>query len=328
MDILIRKKMNTFISSKIPTTISPEAQKVLQKLIEEFDPDLTYPGPADFAEWEKLQFGAEIAKAAINEKCANDFKVKVLEKETADLQYLEIYPKNYHENEKAIIYLHGGGYVVYSAKSSLTGCVPLADKSGKKVIVLDYPLAPKATFKVILQNFSNLYAHLLQEGYDSKNIAIYGDSSGGGLAAGGLLKLKNEGYPMPASLVLWSPWSDLSGIGDTYISLAHHDPKLHMNRLYPCALAYAPIEEHQNPYISPVYGEYDASFPPTLIQVGTREIFMSDAVRLFQKMNEEEVEVSLDAYEGMWHVWQKEFETPEAQKAISKTSNFIENHWR
>jgi len=320
--------MNAFIKNKIPTTISPEAQKVLQKLIEDADPDLTYPGPDDFTKWEKLQFGAEIAKAAINEKCAKDFAVKVIEKETADVKYIEIHPKDYLQNEKVIIYLHGGGYAFYSAKTSLTGAVPLAEQSGKKVIILDYPLAPQANFKVILQSFSNLYLHLLQEGYDSKNIAIYGDSAGGGLTLGGLLKLKNEGYPMPSSVVLWSPWSDLSGIGDTYISLADYDPKLHMNRLYPCALAYAPIEEHQNPYVSPVYGEYDASFPPTLIQVGTREIFMSDAIRLFQKMDEKGVKVILDAYEGMWHVWQKEFTMPEAKKAILKTSNFIEKHWK
>ena len=69
-------------------------------------------------------------------------------------------------------------------------------------------------------------------------------------------------------------------------------------------------------------------FPPTMIQVGTREIFMSDAVRLFQKMEDQGVEVTFDPYEGMWHVWQKEYTMPEAKKAISKTYKFIEKHWK
>lgn len=133
---------------------------------------------------------------------------------------------------------------------------------------------------------------------------------------------------MPASLVLWSPWSDLSASGDTYITLKDHDPKLHLKRLLPCALAYAPPEAHQNPYVSPVYGNYDPGFPPTLIQVGTREIFLSDAVRLFQKMEDQGVKVTMDIYEGMWHAWQKEYSIPEAKKAILKTCDFFEKHWK
>ena len=192
------------------------------------------------------------------------------------------------------MYLHGGGYTFYTAKTSLTGSVPMAAASGKKVIVLDYPLAPKANYQVILNSFSTLYKYLLKSGNHPKNIAVYGDSAGGGLAAGGLLKLKGEGIPMPASLVLWSPWSDLSGNGDTYFSLADHDPKLKFERLSKCALAYATPEAHLNPFVSPIYGNYDASYPPTLIQIGTREIFMSDAVRLYQKMDKQGVDVTFD----------------------------------
>ena len=320
--------MDTLISSKIPNTISPEAQKIMYKLIEEFDPELRYPVPENIARWEKLQFGAEIAKAATNEKCVEEFEATVIEKAVKGIKYLEVFPKNYQENDRVIIYLHGGGYTVYSAKATLTGAIPLAENSGRKVIVLDYPLAPQSNFEIILQSFSKLFQHLIKSGVGAKNIAIYGDSAGGGLTAGGLLKLKNEGFPMPASVVLWSPWTDLSGNGDSYLSLADHDPKLHKNRLYPCALAYAPAEEHQNPYVSPVFGNYDAEFPPTLIQIGTREIFLSDAVRLYQKMQNAGIAVKLDAYEGMWHAWQKEYSMPEAKDAILKTANFIEKHWK
>ena len=317
------------LKNKIPTTISHEAQKTLQDLIEAFDADLKYPAPKDFEQWEKFQKEAEVAKTAMNENVVREFEPKLVEKDSGDLRYLEIYPKNYRQSNKLIIYLHGGGYTFYSAKTSLTGAVPLADQSGVKVISLDYPLAPRANYLVILQCFSDLYKHLLKEGNSPKNIAVYGESAGGGLTAGGLLKLKKEGAPMPASVVLWSPWSDLSGIGDSYLSLPDFDPKLHYkNRLIPCALAYAPAEQHQNPYVSPVYGNYLSGFSPTLIQVGTREIFLSDAVRLFQKMEDQGVEVTMDIYEGMWHAWQKEYSLPEAEKAILKTCKFFEKHWK
>ncbi len=319
--------MQTSTQNKIPETISPEAQQILQNLIEAFDPDSKYPEPTDLSGWKKLQTELDISKSALNEKVVRDFGAKVVEKQSGDLNYLEIYPKNYQQNEKEIIYLHGGGYTFYTAKTSLTGSVPMADRSGKKVIALDYPLAPTANYQIILQHFKNLYNHLLESGH-AKNIAIYGDSAGGGLAAGALLKLKNEGFQMPSSIVLWSPWSDLSATGDSYLTLADRDPKLHLERLMSCALAYAPQEEHQNPYVSPIYGEFDDSFPPTLIQVGTREMFLSDAVRLFQKMEDQGVEVSFDIYEGMWHAWQKEYTMPESKKAVLKTCNFFEKHWK
>jgi acetyl esterase/lipase len=312
----------------IPETISPEAQKILQNLIEAFDPDSKYPEPTDFSGWKKLQSELDLSKSALNEKVVHEFGAKLVEKQLNDLKYIEVYPKNYQESEKVIIYLHGGGYTFYTAKTSLTGSVPMAAQSGKKVIVLDYPLAPQANFKVILQHFKNLYTHLLENGTDAKNIVIYGDSAGAGLAGGGLLKLKKEGFQMPSSVVLWSPWSDLSARGDTYLTLVDRDPKLHLGRLMSCALAYASRNEHRNPYVSPIYGEYDHSFPPTLIQVGTREMFLSDAVRLFQKMEDQGVEVTFDIYEGMWHAWQKEYTMPEAKKAVLKTCNFIEKHWK
>jgi epsilon-lactone hydrolase len=316
-------------NSNIPNTISPEARKILQNLIEEFDPDLKYPAPNDFAQWEQIQAEVEELKTEMNENIAKGFEVTLVEKEIDDLKFLEIYPKKYQKSEKVIIYLHGGGFTFYSAKTTLAGSVPVADQSGIKVIALDYPLAPGADYQVILQHFTDLYDYLLKSGHASENIAVYGESAGGNLAAGGLLKLKDEGFPMPASVVLWSPWSDLSGVGDSYISLTDHDPKLHFkNRLVSCALAYAPAEAHQTPYVSPVYGNYDSLFPPTLIQVGTREIFLSDAVRLFQKMDEQDMEVTLDVYEGMWHAWQKEYTMPEAKRAILKTCNFFERHWK
>ena len=322
--------METNFSKQIPETISPEAQKILQKLMDDFDPDTKYPEPGNFTEWKALQLAAEIAKIPLNEKTVEAFGAKVEDKKFDKINYLEIHPKNYPQSEKVIIYLHGGGYTFYSAKTSLTGAVPLADKSGKKVLALDYPLAPIADFQTITQCFTDFYGQLLLTGTNPKNIAIYGDSAGGGLAAGGLLKLKDDGFPMPASLVLWSPWTDLSAIGDSYLSMVNYDPKLQLkNRLIPCAMAYAPQSEHQNPYVSPVYGKYDSNFPPTMIQIGTREIFLSDAVRLFQKMDEQQgVSVILDPYEGMWHAWQKEYTLPEAKKAIEKTCDFMEKYWK
>ena len=110
---------------------------------------------------------------------------------------------------------------------------------------------------------------------------------------------------MPAAVVLWSPWSDITETGDAYITLKDTDPTLfYPDSLSNAAAAYAAPADQTHPYVSPVYADYSLGFPPTLIQVGTKEIFLSNAVRHYQALDQAEQEVKLDLYEGMWHVFQ------------------------
>jgi acetyl esterase/lipase len=111
---------------------------------------------------------------------------------------------------------------------------------------------------------------------------MLGDSAGGGLAAGTILKMRDEGLGMPAALVLWSPWTDVTGVGDTYFTLRNDDPLLNVELDKSMASAYANLSDQKNPYVSPVYGNFNNGFPPVLIQVGTKDGDLNDSVRLYQ----------------------------------------------
>ena len=130
---------------------------------------------------------------------------------------------------------------------------------------------------------------------------------------------------MPAALAMWSPWSDITDQGDTYRTLADVEGSyLYDLHLKPAADAYADAADQMNPYVSPVYGDYSKGFPPTLIQGGTREIFLSNFIRHYQAIEAGGGEVKLDLYEGMPHGFQNKMtESPEARLAVGKTVDFL-----
>ena len=126
-------------------------------------------------------------------------------------------------------------------------------------------------------------------------------------------------------MVLWSPWSDITETGDTYTTLRDADPVLvYEGVLAPSAGAYADPSDQKIPYVSPVYGDYSEGFPPTLIQVGTAEIFLSNAVRHYQALDIAGIPVKLDPYDGMWHVFQAfHWDLPESHLAREKMAAFL-----
>ena len=166
------------------------------------------------------------------------------------------------------------------------------------------------------------------QGFPMKDLAIYGDSAGGGLAAGVVLKMRDEGIGMPAAVVLWSPWADITDTGDTYATLKEAEPNFLYERvLGPSADAYADPKDQKHPYVSPVYGDFKKGFPPTLIQGGTREIFLSNFVRLYQALDTAGQTVKLDLYEGMPHVFQIRLATsPESKTALRKVDAFLKRY--
>jgi acetyl esterase/lipase len=161
-----------------------------------------------------------------------------------------------------------------------------------------------------------------------EDIAIYGDSAGGGLAAGSVLKLRDAGLGTPAAVVLWSPWADITETGDTYQTLKEAEPNfLYEKVLGPSADAYADRKDQKHPYVSPVYADFTKGFPPTLLQGGTREIFLSNFVRLYQALDNSGQTVKLDLYEGMPHVFQLKLpESPESVTALQKMNSFLIRH--
>jgi len=177
-----------------------------------------------------------------------------------------------------------------------------------------------------LNDVVNVYKKLLKQGYASKAIAWFGDSAGGGLTPAGIMRLRAEQIPLPAAIGLISPWADLTGTGDTYQTLAKKDPMMYSwEATIEAVWAYCGEQDTYDPFISPIYGDFK-DFPPILIQVGTKEILLSDAIRLYRKAKKAGVEVSLDVWEGMWHVFQALPQVPEAQQACTEMGVFLKKH--
>ena len=172
----------------------------------------------------------------------------------------------------------------------------------------------------------SVFKALLEQGYSMSDIALYGDSAGGGLAISTVLNLRDLGMGMPAAVVLLSPWSDLSKTGDSYYTLETTDPTLHYDPLLrTSAEAYADGLDLTDPRVSPVYGDFSKGFSPTLITEGTKCVFLSNSVRMYQALEAAGQEAKLDVYEVLWHVFQNAV-IPESEESRKKISAFLHEH--
>ena len=314
----------------VPDTISQEAQRVLRMM--RGPQGLPLPGPSDIEGWEKIRNYVppqlkEIAKdpemARQTSETLKRYSSTSKKRNLGGVPVVEIVSGSWHDNGKVLVYVHGGGYVTGSPDFGLGGWV--SGETGLRIISVGYTLAPKAKWNQITDQVVSVMEALQAGGYASKNIAVLGDSAGGGLAAGAVLKMRDKGLGIPGALVLWSPWSDITETGDTYFTLRRADPLLNYKMLLKKAAdAYADPKDQKNPYVSPVYGDYSKGFPPTLIQGGTKEIFLSDFVREYRAIDSAGGTAVLDIYEGMPHVFQGiVFGTPETKQSMEKMKKFL-----
>jgi epsilon-lactone hydrolase len=311
----------------IPTTVSEAAKKEMLNLPASVNFEV--PDPDDLSGWRMLNQILEPGALNLSQSAVDRYEPTITEINLGGVNALDIKPKNWTDNRKVLVYTHGGAYTLLSANSTLWVSALAADSTGLRVISIDYTVAPFAKWNQSTNEVvSAVQALKNQEGYSLKDIAIYGDSAGGGLAAGTALKMRDNGMEMPAAVVLWSPWADVTESGDTYITLKDSDPFLgNTSLLNKSADAYANPEDQNNPYVSPVYGNFSNGFPPTLIQGGTKEIFLSDFVRMYQALDQGGVPVKLDIYEGMPHVFQPFLvDTPESDIALSKMNDFLKQY--
>lgn len=307
----------------IPTTVSKEAQDFIKTFNRETRDNNITPKANDIKNWEEYNNNFLSVSKESNNLVVKKFQPKIKKINFDGVAALEITPDNWKDNGKIIVYIHGGAYTLSSSEASLVNFVPLADKIKTRIISIDYSLAPKAKWQTVINEVITVIKGIYKN-FNHKSVGIYGDSAGGGLAASAVLKMRDDGFEMPGAVVLWSPWADITETGDTYYTLKDNEPAfLYKAGLEFCANSYADPANQKNPYVSPVYGDFTKDFPPTLIQGGTKEILLSNFVRLYQKMDLAGVDVKLDLYEGMWHVFQSCYNTPEANIALNKTSDFF-----
>ena len=230
------------------------------------------------------------------------------------------------ETRRTILYLHGGSYNAGSINSHLplTSNIALAAKA--RVLAIDYRLAPEHPFPAAVDDALAAYQWLLKESVQASQIAVAGDSAGGGLTLSLLLYLHQLGLPQPAAAVCLSPWTDLTCSGESWTTNARSDFMLKRAPGLESAQIYAGGADLRAPLVSPLFAD-PAGLPPLLIQVGSDETLLSDSTLFAEKARAAGVDVTLDVWKGMQHVWQYAASMlPEGRQAIERIGEFIIRH--
>jgi acetyl esterase/lipase len=228
------------------------------------------------------------------------------------------------DGQKVILYLHGGGYCLCSIDTHRALAARLALACSARVLIIAYRLAPENPFPAALEDALIAYHWLIRQGISDRYISIGGDSAGGGLTLSTAVKLRNIGERLPAALFLLSPWTDLTFSGDSIRTRKKVDPIFgHDDDTLQFAPAYLGASDPANPLISPLFAD-PVGLPPTFIQVGEDEILLDDSTRLEKKMKAAGVDVHLEIWKGMWHVFQAFAPfAPESQLAINNIGMFF-----
>ena len=225
--------------------------------------------------------------------------------------------------DRVILYLHGGGYVIGSINTHRAMVSRIARASNARALAIDYRLAPEHPFPAAVEDATAAYRWLLAQGYKPGKIVIAGDSAGGGLAIVLLLAIRDAGLPMPAGAVPISPWTDLEGTGESVRTRAARDVMVTIDNLTGSAKQYYGSHDPKDPLVSPVHGNF-RGLPPMLIQVGDAEILLDDATRVATRAKAAGVEVELEVWDDMPHVWHVFAKLlPEGQQAIDKIGKFV-----
>ena len=222
-----------------------------------------------------------------------------------------------------ILFLHGGGFIIGSPALYRHFTWRIASATRACVLSVDYRLAPEHPFPAALDDAVAAYHWLLNDGADPRRIAVMGDSAGGGLALSLMLRLRDEGSPLPAAAVALSPWTDLALTGTSLRRNAAADPMVSPDQARHFVDYYLAGADPRTPYASPLYGE-PAGLPPTIIQVGSDEVLRDDAVRMADRMRAAGCRIDLEIWPRMPHVWHLFAPVmPEARRAIERIGAFV-----
>ena len=224
---------------------------------------------------------------------------------------------------RIVLYLHGGAYLMGSPQTHRSITAQLARRTGMRVMVPDYRLAPEHPAPAAAEDALAAYTALLSQGYKAEEIAISGESAGGGLCFAMLVLAKAKGYPMPGCVVAFSPWLDLTHSGDSITTNAAIEAMLPAERVHEVAAFYIGDGRADDPVISPLFAEWVDPLP-MLIEASNAEILRDDSVRMADKLRESGGDVTLELLDDAPHAWQFFAPIlPEANESLERAARFI-----
>ena len=227
--------------------------------------------------------------------------------------------------DQVLLYLHGGGFVYGLTPQHLQMGAYLAQEMALRVLMVDYRTAPDHPFPAALDDCVTAYRWLLDQGVPAQNIVVAGDSAGGNLTITMLMKLRDSGNSLPAAAACLSPVADFTPRENPREGFT--DPLLSPKASEFYHQAYVGSNNTQNPLISPVYGDL-RGLPPLLVHAGEDEILRDDAVRITDLARSAGVDVRLNIYPRMWHVWQLNLTLPQAVDSLDEIAQFLGAHLR
>jgi len=303
-----------------PPTISPEAQRFLSEWAAQ--PRMTWPSPDDKEAWRK-----QIASA---DALWDDMAPPILAKVKATIETTHIGGVLCHDcrpeggtasDAPIYLFIHGGAFVVGGGTFAKVLGARYADSFQMRCVSVDYRMPPDHPFPAAPEDCVAVYKALI-ETVDPSRIVIGGGSAGGNLAAAAILMMRDRGIPMPAGAVLLTPEVDLTESGDTFRTNADLDVIL-KGPLPECNALYANGHDLRDPYLSPLFAEFTKGFPPTLIQSGTRDLFLSNSVMMHRKLREAGIDAELHVWEAMPHGAFGRGDAPEHDEINAEVGRFL-----
>jgi len=278
-------------------------------------------------EWVESIRAADAGNAQSTEALTERWPVTIAEDKIAGVTVRTVIPAAIDpaNKDRLFVHVHGGAYVLNGGPAGLSEAILIAHRAKIPVMSIDYRMPPEHPFPAAIDDVVAVWKNLLGD-RPAKSMALGGTSAGGGLTLASTLRFMELGLETPGALWAGTPWADLTKTGDSLFTNEGIDRMLvsYHGVLEGAAKLYADGRDLKTPLISPVYGEFKG-FPPTYLVTGTRDLFLSDTVRIHRKMRVAGVVADLNVYEGVSH-GEYMVDSPESQQAYGELGAFLLRH--
>jgi epsilon-lactone hydrolase len=288
--------------------------------------------PKTAEEWKKLAAFRDSDRVKGLPELLASLRVKMTAETIAGVKTFAIVPESIAAENRGrlLIHVHGGAYVFYGGESGTREAILMAHHGRIKVISVDYRMPPDHPFPAAIDDTVAVWKEAIKRNKPA-SIGLFGTSTGGGLTLATVLRLKQLGLPLPGAIGPGTPWSDLTKTGDSYFTNENIDNVLvdYERLLGPCARLYANGHDLKDPLLSPVYGDF-RGFPPAILLSGTRDLFLSNTVRVHRKMRQAGVVADLHVFEGQSHgqYMLDQVDSEESRETFAELSRFFGRHLR
>jgi monoterpene epsilon-lactone hydrolase len=310
----------------VPTDgVSPEAQKLIgNPYLPFFNADPKTP-----AEWKELIEVRVKSTAAAVPAMKEKFGVNAQPTVIGGVKSFIVTPRTIpvSNRDRLLVHLHGGGYVLAHGEAVLPEAILMAGIGGFKVISVDFRTPPDFPYPAAMDDAMAVWKDAVKMA-KPENMAIFGQSSGGEMTLAMVLRAKAEKLPLPAAIAPSTPLADINKTSDSYETNEWIDNVLvTWDGFFSRAVKlYAGGHDLKDPQLSPIYGDF-SGFPPAILTTGTRDLFLSNTVRVHRKLRRAGVEADLNVYEGMSHgQYAADMNAPETREAFTDIANFFDKH--